>query len=50
MFLTVTHDITLAFLIQRRGKEKFILKADLFYAFVEKADLFSKCAMSERDW
>jgi hypothetical protein len=33
---------------KERGKTYF--KADLFYAFVYKANLFSKCAMSEWDW
>lgn len=34
----------------KKGRGKTYFKTDLFYAFVIKANLFSKCAMSEWNW
>lgn len=38
-----------AILIPKKGRGKTYFKTDLFYAFVRKANLFSKCAMSGWD-
>lgn len=34
----------------KKGRGQTYFKTDLFYAFIIKANLFSKCAMSEWNW